>query len=202
MRNGTLRELLVEQLRDMYNMENQLVKALPKMAEAANSGDLSSAFEEHLEQTRGHVQRLEQAFDELGVATKGKKCLGMEGLIDEGKEILEEDLAPDTLDAGIIGAAQKVEHYEIAAYGTARTHAQLLGLDSVAQLLEQTLEEEKQTDQKLTELAQEINPQAELGSEEAETSTAGRRRSVAGNGETDDDEMSSRRTRTRVSSRS
>lgn len=200
MKDGTLRELLVEQLKDMYNMESQLVKALPKMADAANSGDLSSAFEEHLEQTRGHVQRLEQAFDEMGVAAKGKKCVGMEGIIGEGKEMLEEDLAPDTLDAGIIGAAQKVEHYEIAAYGTARTHAQLLGLDRVAELLEQTLEEEKETDGRLSELAQEINAEAQMGGEEAEEEGAGRRRS-SGNGETENGTRG-RRPRTRVGSRS
>lgn len=200
MKDGTLRELLVEQLKDMYNMESQLVKALPKMADAANSGDLSSAFEEHLEQTRGHVQRLEQAFDEMGVAAKGKKCVGMEGIIGEGKEMLEEDLAPDTLDAGIIGAAQKVEHYEIAAYGTARTHAQLLGLDRVAELLEQTLEEEKETDGRLSELAQEINAEAQMGGEEAEEEGAGRRRS-SGNGETESGTRG-RRPRTRVGSRS
>ena len=199
MKDGTLRELLVEQLKDMYNMENQLVKALPKMAEAANSGDLSGAFEEHLEQTRGHVQRLEQAFDELGVPAKGKKCVGMEGIVGEGKEMLQEDLTPDTMDAGIIGAAQKVEHYEIAAYGTARTHAQLLGLDRVAELLEQTLEEEKQTDERLTELAQEINPEAQMGGEEDEEVGVGRR--TSGNGEADR-ESRSRRSRTRVSSKS
>jgi ferritin-like metal-binding protein YciE len=161
MKNGTLRDLFVDQIKDLYNMENQLVKALPKMAKAANSGDLSAAFQEHLEQTRGHVERLEQIFNDLDVSARGKRCVGMEGIIDEGKGLLEEDLAPDTLDAGIIGAAQKVEHYEIAAYGTARTHAHILGIQSAATLLEQTLQEEKATNQKLNELAEDINPQAE-----------------------------------------
>jgi ferritin-like metal-binding protein YciE len=166
MKSGTLRDLFVDELKDLYSMEHQLVKALPKMARAANSGDLSAAFEEHLEQTRGHVARLEQIFDAIDVAARAKRCVGMEGIIDEGKEMLEEDLAPDTLDAGIIGAAQRVEHYEIAAYGTARTHAQFLGIDEAVRLLEQTLEEEKQTDQRLSQLAEEINPAAQLEGED------------------------------------
>lgn len=162
MKNGTLRDLFVDELKDLYSMEHQLVKALPKMAEAANSGDLSAAFEEHLEQTKGHVARLEQIFDAIDVAARAKRCVGMEGIIDEGKELIEEDLQPDTLDAGIIGAAQRVEHYEIAAYGTARSHARLLGIDEAVRLLEQTLEEEKQTDERLSQLADEINPAAQL----------------------------------------
>ena len=143
MKNGNLRDLLIDELRDMYSMEHQLVKALPKMAKAANSGDLSAAFEEHLQQTRGHVERLDRAFAEIGVAARAKKCVGMEGIINEGHEAVEEDLDPDALDAGIIGAAQKVEHYEIAAYGTAKAHAEILGLDGVVKLLEETLQEEK-----------------------------------------------------------
>ncbi len=160
MKNGSLRELFVDELKDMYSMENQLVKALPTMAKAANSGDLSAAFEEHLEQTRGHVDRLEQIFAAMDVTARAKRCVGMEGIIDEGKEVVEEDLQPDALDAAIIGAAQRVEHYEIAAYGTARTHAQLLGIKKAVKLLAQTLEEEKETNERLTQLAEELNPSA------------------------------------------
>jgi ferritin-like metal-binding protein YciE len=162
---NSLHDLYVDQLRDLYDAENQLVKALPKMAEASASDELREGFEEHLEQTRGHVQRLEQIFERLGEKPKGKKCKGMEGLVKEGSETLDEDMQEDTKDAGIIAAAQRVEHYEIAAYGTVRTYADLLGLDDDARLLEQTLEEEKETDQKLTQLAENINVQAEEGVE-------------------------------------
>lgn len=155
-----LRELYIDELRDLYNAENQLVKALPKMAKAADSGELQEGFEEHLEQTKGHVQRLEQIFDALGENPKGKTCKGMEGLIQEGKEILDEDFEGALLDAALIGAAQRVEHYEIAAYGTAREFARLLGESEHATLLEETLQEEKETDQKLTTLAKKINPHA------------------------------------------
>ncbi len=161
MKVSNLRELLVDELKDLYNAEQQLVKALPKMAKAANSDELRRAFEEHLEQTKGHVERLDRAFESLDVATRGKKCMGMEGLIGEGKELLEAEMPEAVLDAGIIGAAQKVEHYEIAAYGTARRHAELLDLDDVVQLLEQTLDEEKQTDERLTDIAETINVEAE-----------------------------------------
>jgi len=162
---NSLHDLYVDQLRDLYDAENQLVKALPKMAEASASDELREGFEEHLEQTRGHVQRLEQIFERLGEKPKGKKCKGIEGLVKEGSETLDEDMQEDTKDAGIIAAAQRVEHYEIAAYGTVRTYADLLGLDDDARLLEQTLEEEKETDQKLTQLAENINVQAEEGVE-------------------------------------
>jgi len=130
------------------------------MAKAANSEELRSGFEEHLEQTKGHAQRLEQIFSALGEKPSGKKCKGMEGLIDEGKEMMEEDLEDDALDAGLISAAQRVEHYEIAAYGTVRTFTKILGEEEAASLLEETLEEEKETDHKLTELAENINVQA------------------------------------------
>ncbi len=179
MKNGTLRDLFVEELKDLYSMEHQLVKALPKMATAADSGDLSAAFEEHLEQTRGHVARLEQIFDAIDVTARAKRCVGMEGIIDEGKEILEKDLQPDTKDAGLIGAAQRVEHYEIAAYGTARRHAELLGISDAVDLLEQTLEEEKQTDARLTQLAEEINPAAQRAGDDEETADALERESTA-----------------------
>jgi ferritin-like metal-binding protein YciE len=161
---NSLRELYVEQLRDLYDAENQLVKALPKMAKEASSDELRQAIEEHLEQTRGQAERLEQIFEQLGEKAKGKKCKGMQGLLDEGKETLEEDMEEDTKDAAIIAAAQRVEHYEISGYGTARTYANLLGETEAAELLEETLNEEKDTDQKLTQLAEEINVEAAEGS--------------------------------------
>jgi ferritin-like metal-binding protein YciE len=170
----SLQELYVDELRDLYDAENQLTKALPKMAEAATSDELREGFEEHLEQTRGHVQRLEEIFERLGEKPKGKKCKGMEGVIKEGSEILEEDMEENTHDAAIIGAAQRVEHYEIAGYGTARTHAELLGRDEDVELLEQTLEEEKETDEKLTSLAENINVQAEQGEGEEDEESEGR----------------------------
>ena len=151
-----LEELLIEELRDLYNAENQIIKALPKMAKAASSPDLRRAFERHLEETRRQVERLDQIGEQLDAKMSGKKCHGMEGLIEEGKEIMSEDLEEPALDAGLIGAAQKVEHYEIAAYGTARAHAEMLGYTKVARLLQQTLNEEGATDKKLTQLAETI----------------------------------------------
>jgi ferritin-like metal-binding protein YciE len=150
-----VQEMLAEQLKDLYSAENQLVKALPKMAKNATNDLLRTAFERHLEETRGHVARLEQIADELDITLRGKKCKGMEGLIEEGKEVMGE-FEDDVLDAALIGAAQKVEHYEIAAYGTARTHANMLGLTKVARLLQQTLDEEGRTDKKLTDLAERV----------------------------------------------
>ncbi len=162
MKEKALKELYIDELRDIYSAENQLTKALPKMAKAATSEELRAGFEEHLEQTQGHVNRLEQIFEELGEKPTGKKCKGMEGLVEEGKEMIEEDeLEGDVLDAGLISAAQRVEHYEIAAYGCVRTYANLLGENDAADLLEQTLKEEKETDQKLTKLAEKINVEAE-----------------------------------------
>ena len=160
MEHQALKELYIDELKDIYNAENQLVKALPKMAKAATSEELRTGFEEHLEQTRGHVQRLEQIFKELGEKPSGKKCKGMEGLVAEGQEMMGEDFEDDVMDAALISAAQRVEHYEIAAYGTVRTYAELLGENTAVQLLEQTLEEEKETDQKLTDMASEINVKA------------------------------------------
>jgi ferritin-like metal-binding protein YciE len=157
----SLKELFIEELRDLYDAENQLTKALPKMAEGSSSPELREAFEEHLEQTRNHVGRLEKVFAGLGEKPKAEKCKGMEGLIKEGSELLkEDDFDSEVKDAAIIGAAQKVEHYEIAGYGTVRTFAELLGEDEAVSLLEETLEEEKETDQKLTELADQINVEA------------------------------------------
>jgi ferritin-like metal-binding protein YciE len=165
---NSLRELYIDHLRDLYDAENQLIKALPRMAKEASSDELRQAVEEHLEQTRGQAERLEQIFEQLGEKPKGKKCKGMQGVIEEGKETLEEDMEEDTKDAAIIAAAQRVEHYEIAGYGTARTYANLLGENEAAELLEETLNEEKETDQKLTQLAEEINVEAAEGSEEGE----------------------------------
>ena len=181
MEHQALKELYIDELKDIYNAENQLLKALPKMAKAANSAELRTGFEEHLEQTRGHVQRLEQIFKELGEKPSGKKCKGMEGLVAEGQEMMGEDFEDDVMDAALISASQRVEHYEIAAYGTVRTYAELLGEDTAAQLLEQTLEEEKETDQKLTDMASEINVRAmgersEEGSSEDEEEAPARKK--------------------------
>ena len=160
MENNTLRQLYVEELRDIYDAEKQLVKALPKMAEASTSGELRDGFEEHLKQTKGHVERLEQIFGELGEKPTGKKCKGMQGLVNEGSEFMSEDFENEVKDAGLIAAAQRVEHYEIATYWTVRTYATILGDQNAVALLERTLKEEKETDQKLTELAEGINAEA------------------------------------------
>ena len=154
MKMKSLQDLYIDCLRDLHSAEAQLVKALPKMAKAASSPDLQQAFTDHLEETRGHVERLDQIFEKLGKRGTGKKCAAMEGLIEEGKEILELEAAPDVIDAGLIGAAQRVEHYEMAAYGTARTWAKQLGDHEAADLLQQTLDEEGAADKKLTELAE------------------------------------------------
>ena len=168
MKIETLEDLLADELKDLYSAENQLIRALPKMAKTAKSAELRMAFEEHLEQTKNHAQRIEQVCTDMGVSPKGKKCVGMEGLIEEGREIItngsKDSISP--LEAGLIGAAQKVEHYEIAGYGTAIAHARQLGLNSVANTLHKTLEEEKQTDEKLTKLAEnQVNVQAAMAEE-------------------------------------
>jgi ferritin-like metal-binding protein YciE len=150
----SLESLFIEELRDIYNGEKQILRALPKMAKAAESAELSQAFTKHLKETQGHVQRLEKILRELDQAVRGKQCKGMMGLLEEGKEKLEEDGEAAVLDAALIAAAQKVEHYEIAAYGCLRTYAQLLGYDQVAKLLEQTLAEEEAADKKLTQLGE------------------------------------------------
>jgi ferritin-like metal-binding protein YciE len=151
---ATLEDLYTDLLKDLYSAEKQLVKALPKMAKNVQSPDLQRAFREHLRQTEGHVERIERIFSEMGGSPRGKKCVGMEGLIEEGNELLKEDAEPDVLDAGLIAAAQKVEHYEIASYGTARTWAQRLGYDKAARLLQQTLDEESMANEKLTKIAE------------------------------------------------
>jgi len=168
MQEQGLKQLYIDELKDLYNAENQLVKALPKLVKGAQSNELRQGFEEHLEQTKGHVQRLEQIFEMLGESPKGKKCKGMEGLIEEGSEVMDEDYEGSVLDAALIGAAQRVEHYEIAGYGTVRNMAELLGESDQVSLLEETLQEEKETDEKLTELAKQINAEAN-GSAASET---------------------------------
>jgi len=161
MEMNSLQDLLIHDLKDLYNAEIQLTKALPKMAKAASDPNLKQAFQTHFAETEQHVQRLEQIFQELDESPEGKKCKAMEGLIEEGKDLIDEDAEPEVMDAGLIGAAQKVEHYEIAGYGTVRTYAQMLGNDQAARLLQQTLDEEGATNKKLTELAMEcINAEA------------------------------------------
>lgn len=163
-----LRDLLIEELRDLHNAENQLVKALPKMAKAASNDELREGFQEHLEQTREHVDRLERCFKLLGQKARGKTCHAMKGLVEEGTEAIQTE-APDAIkDANLIGAAQRVEHYEIAAYGTARAFAETLGETKIADLLQETLDEEGETDKRLTALAQQINEEATAEGEEEE----------------------------------
>lgn len=160
MPKGSLQELYIDELRDLYSAETQMVKALPKMAKACLSAQLRQAFEEHLRQTSEHVSRLEQIFNDFNEKPTGKKCRAMEGLVKEGSETMQENYTGEVMDAALIGAAQRVEHYEIAAYGTARAMAEMLGEKEQASLLEKTLAEEKQTDEKLTQLSQEVNPKA------------------------------------------
>jgi ferritin-like metal-binding protein YciE len=152
----SLQALFIEEVKDIYNGEKQLLVALPRMAKAAESSELQQAFTKHLKETEGHVQRLERILKELGEAVRGKQCKGMEGIIEEGKEKLEKKGEADesVLDAALIASAQKVEHYEIATYGCLRTYAQLLGHSEAAKLLEQTLSEEEAADKKLTQLAE------------------------------------------------
>lgn len=152
----SLNDLLVDELKDLYSAENQMIKAWPKLARTAESPELRTAFEEHLEQTRNQVARLERIFEDLDASPKGKTCATMEGLLEEGSELMDE-LDGAVLDAGLIGAAKKIEHYEIAAYGTARTHAEVLGMDEAVRLLEETLDEEKQADELLSQIADQVN---------------------------------------------
>ena len=150
----SLDTLFLNELKDVYNAEKQILKALPRMAKAATDDALRQAFTKHLRETEGQVKRLERIFKSLGQAPRGKKCKGMEGLIEEGKEIMEEEGAPEVIDAALISAAQRVEHYEMAAYGCLRTYAQLLGHDDAVELLQQTLAEEEATDEALTALGE------------------------------------------------
>ena len=150
----SLQSLFLDELKDVYHAEKQLVRALPRLAKAASSPELQKAFTNHLRETEGQIKRLERVFKEIGQTPRAKKCDGMAGLIEEGKKILEEDGDPAVIDAALIAAAQRVEHYEIAAYGCLRTYAQLLNLTAAAQLLEQNLNEEEAADEKLTSLAE------------------------------------------------
>lgn len=165
-----LKDVYIEQLKDLHSAETQLIKALPKMAKAASSPDLAQGFEEHLEQTKEHAARLEKILGKLDEKPTGKKCKAMEGLVKEGAEAIEEDGSAAAKDALLIAAAQRVEHYEIAGYGSVKTYARLLGEDDAASLLEQTLQEEIETDEKLTEAAESINVEAEQSEEEAVSS--------------------------------
>jgi ferritin-like metal-binding protein YciE len=165
MKITNLEQLLEDELKDLYSAENQLLKALPQMAQAAESKDLRASFEKHLEQTQVHIQRIEEICRDLKIEPSGKTCAGMGGLIKEGEEVIEGDMETEPKQAALIGAAQRVEHYEIAAYGTARAHAKQLGYVKAYEVLSQTLNEEKDTDQKLTQLAENrANVKAAIGS--------------------------------------
>jgi ferritin-like metal-binding protein YciE len=171
----SLRELYVEELKDLWSAENQILKGLPRMIKAATHPQLKRAFTKHEAQTKQQVKRLERICKELGESPRGKKCVGMEGLIEEAKDLLSEKPEPNVLDAGLISAAQHVEHYEMAGYGTVRTYAQQLGLDDQAELLQQTLDEEGNANDLLTQIAEtSVNLEAEQGSEEEEASTSRR----------------------------
>lgn len=160
-----LMDLYVDELKDVYNAEKQILRALPKMAKKASHPELRQAFENHQSMTEEQVKRLETIFDDMKLPRRGKKCVGMEGLLEEGQEMMEEDADPDVLDAAMISAAQRVEHYEIAAYGTLRTYARQLGLQEHAKLLQKTLDEEGETDKLLTRIAESrVNRDAEVGS--------------------------------------
>lgn len=164
MKLESLKDLYLEQLKDLYSAETQLVDALPKMAERATSPDLKKGFQDHLLQTQEHVRRLEQIFQDLGDSPKGHTCEGMKGLIKEGEEMIKMKGDDKVIDAGLIAAAQRVEHYEIAGYGTVRTYAEMLGKSQHASLLERTLQEEEMTDEKLTRLAEShVNQEATVG---------------------------------------
>lgn len=171
MKVDSLNTLLEQELRDIYDAEKRLVKAIPKMAKAASSEELKNALEEHLEVTKGQVQRLEQVFELFGMPAKAKTCAGMKGLLEEGEEVMDMDGSPELLDAAIIGAAQRVEHYEMAAYGTVRTMAEKMGNDQAAQLLQETLDEEKEADETLTRVAEQV--MANMNMEEGMSSGSG-----------------------------
>ncbi|CAN5530939.1 ferritin-like domain-containing protein [soil metagenome] len=155
-----LKDFFIDELKDIYSAEKQLVKALPKMAKAATSEELRTAFEEHLAETEEHVARLEKIGKKLGKALTGKKCKAMEGLVEEGKEVIEENAAPEVKDVALICAAQKVEHYEIATYGCLKTYARLLGETDIEEILDETEQEEGNADKKLTSIAEELNVEA------------------------------------------
>jgi ferritin-like metal-binding protein YciE len=155
----SMEDLFVHELKDLYSAEKQILKALPKMAKKASNPELRQAFQKHIDQTEQQVQRIETIFESLNGKPRGVKCIGMEGLIEEGQELMDEDMPESLRDAALIGAAQRVEHYEIAAYGTARSFAKQLGLDEAVRLLQQTLDEEAETDELLTSIAERVNAQ-------------------------------------------
>ena len=157
----TIDKLLVAELKDLYSAENQITKVLPKLAKAAQSNELKKAFESHLKETEGQIQRLEQIFEILGGSPKGKVCVGMKGVLEEGNEMLEETVEGEIRDAALISAAQRVEHYEMAGYGSVRSYAELLGKQQIAQLLQATLEEERAADKKLTDISHKVKVQAQ-----------------------------------------
>ena len=178
MKINSLDVLLEKELKDIYSAEKQLLKALPKMAKKASSDELRAVLEEHLTITEGQVSRLEEVFEILDKTAKAKTCKAMQGLIEEATELMEEDANDAVMDAGLIAAAQKVEHYEIASYGTVRTWAKLCGNEEAAELLQETLDEESEADEKLTELAENlVNPAAEEGTEEEEQTAGSRKKS-------------------------
>jgi ferritin-like metal-binding protein YciE len=160
MKVDTAEKLFTDELKDLYSAEKQITRALPKMAKAASSEELKEAFQKHLEQTQGHVERLDRIFEILGKSAGGKTCQGMKGLIEEGSEMMEQTDG-EIRDAAMIAAAQKVEHYEMAGYGTVRAIAELMGQSEIAELLQQTLDEESETDKKLTQIAKKVNRQAQ-----------------------------------------
>lgn len=179
MKASSLQDLFLIELGDLYDAEHQLIKALPKLAKASSSESLRGAFQEHWEQTKEHAARIERIFADLDMPAKREKCKGMQGLVSEGNDLIKKKLSPDVQDAGIIAAAQRVEHYEIAAYGCVRTYAELLQNRQAVDLLEQTLQEEKDTDEKLTELAQQINVEAQTPEGAIEGQEEPRRRAKA-----------------------
>lgn len=172
---GNLEELFIHEVRDLFDAEKQILKALPKIIKAVETEELRTALEEHRDVTETHVERLEQVFKHLEMAARGKKCAGMEGLLKEGSSLLEEDAKPVVLDAAVIGAAQKVEHYEICAYGTLIAFAEELGYDEIAELLTETLEEEKEADDTLSQIAANVNKAACECEEEEEAVPAKRK---------------------------
>jgi ferritin-like metal-binding protein YciE len=195
-----LQKLLTHELSDLYDAEQQIVKALPKLIQSASSRELQQALKQHLTVTERQVERLDQIFEALGEEREQKRCKGMAGLIAEGEDVIKEDFEESTQDAGIIGAAQRVEHYEIAAYGTARTLAQTLGNNEVAELLEETLEEEKEADQRLTQIA-EAAVNTEAASEEDEEESSGNGRSRTRGSSSSSSRSKARSTRQRSRSR-
>ena len=180
MNQGELKEILVEQLKDLYSAETQLTKALPKMAKAATTQELSEGFKEHLEQTRGHAQRLETILEKMEESTRGPVCKGMEGLIEEGNETIQDnELEGESKDVALIAAAQRVEHYEIAGYGCVRAYAEQLGLDDAVSLLQKTLDEEKETNEKLNEVSEQLLDEVEAAGGDEATPQGGRKRKAA-----------------------